>query len=83
MSEVQSVFQHVAHPWTRARLAGHAGAPPKVDDERVGWNGKLGLFITKSLVTLHGGQMWVESRVGAGTQFSFTLPLAATQPTQQ
>ena len=44
---------------------------------------QLGLFITKSLVTLHGGQIWVESRVGAGTQFSFTLPLAATQPAQQ
>ena len=43
---------------------------------------QLGLFITKSLVTLHGGQMWVESRLGAGTQFSFTLPLSATQPAQ-
>lgn len=53
MSEVQPIFQHVAHPWTRARLAGHAGAPPKVDDERVGWNGKLGLFITTIV-----GTMW-------------------------
>ncbi len=44
---------------------------------------QLGLFITKSLVTLHGGQMWVESQLGAGTQFSFTLPLAATQPAQR
>ena len=41
---------------------------------------QLGLFITKSLVTLHGGQMWVESRLGTGTQFSFTLPLATTPP---
>ncbi len=44
---------------------------------------QLGLFITKSLVTLHGGQMWVQSQLGAGTQFSFTLPLAAKQPAQQ
>lgn len=36
---------------------------------------QLGLFITKSLVTLHGGQMWVESHLGVGTQFSFTLPI--------
>jgi signal transduction histidine kinase len=36
---------------------------------------QLGLFITKSLVHLHGGKMWVESRVGVGTQFFFTLPM--------
>lgn len=36
---------------------------------------QLGLFITKSLVALHGGQMCVESRLGVGTQFYFTLPL--------
>ena len=41
---------------------------------------QLGLFITKSLVTLHGGQMWVESQLGVGTQFYFTLPLDITQP---
>lgn len=44
---------------------------------------QLGLFITKSLVTLHGGQMWVQSRLGTGTQFTFTLPLAVTHPAQQ
>ncbi|MCW5797869.1 MAG: GAF domain-containing protein [Nitrospira sp.] len=43
---------------------------------------QLGLFITKSLVTLHGGQMRVESRLGSGTQFSFTLPLAGTPSAQ-
>lgn len=36
---------------------------------------QLGLFITKSLVTLHGGEMWVESQLGTGTQFFFTLPI--------
>jgi two-component system sensor histidine kinase/response regulator len=36
---------------------------------------QLGLFITKSLVALHGGQMCVDSRLGVGTQFYFTLPL--------
>jgi signal transduction histidine kinase len=44
---------------------------------------QLGLFITKSLVALHGGQMWVESQLGAGTQFSFTLPLPTTPPSQR
>ena len=37
-----------------------------------------GLFITNSLVHLHGGKMWVESRLGVGTQFFFTLPMEPT-----
>jgi len=35
----------------------------------------LGLFIVKSLVELHKGKIWVESEVGAGTEFNFSLPL--------
>ena len=35
----------------------------------------LGLFITRSLVEAHGGQIWVESEVGHGTTFYFTLPI--------
>ena len=36
----------------------------------------LGVPLSKRLVELHGGQMWLESHVGLGSTFYFTLPLA-------
>jgi signal transduction histidine kinase len=35
----------------------------------------LGLTITKHLVELHGGRIWLDSEPGAGSRFYFTLPL--------
>ena len=35
----------------------------------------LGLAIAKHLVEVHGGRLWVESEIGQGSQFHFSVPL--------
>ncbi len=41
----------------------------------------LGLSIAKQLIEAHGGHIDVESELGVGTTFSFTLPISSPQPT--
>ena len=53
MARAAAVFEHIPHPRTRARMAGTAPPPPRIDDERVGFNGKLGLLVTTIV-----GTMW-------------------------
>lgn len=37
----------------------------------------LGLAVTKDIVELHGGKIWVEEASGKGAKFSFTLPVGS------
>ncbi len=39
----------------------------------------LGLAITRNLIELHGGRIWVESKLGKGSVFTFTLPIDEQQ----
>ncbi len=47
------------------------------DTRTIGGTG-IGLFLVKHLVEIHGGKMWIDSEVGKGSTFHFSLP--TTQP---
>ncbi len=50
------------------------------DTREIGGTG-IGLFLVKNLVEIHHGKIWIESEVGKGTTFFFTLP--TTQPEEE
>ncbi|WP_437279372.1 GAF domain-containing sensor histidine kinase [Sorangium sp. So ce375] len=78
-----------AEPWGReVRLSVRDTGPGIPEDQRARiferyWQAKetahkgtgLGLSIAKALVEVHGGRIWVESKVGEGSTFFFTLPM--------
>jgi signal transduction histidine kinase len=39
------------------------------------------LFIAREIVRAHGGEIWAESKLGTGSVFRFSLPLAQASET--
>jgi hypothetical protein len=52
------IYEHIPHPCTILHLTGRAPKPPKVNDGRVGINGRIGLAITTLVGTMICGYVF-------------------------
>jgi hypothetical protein len=53
-----NIYEYVQHPCTTLHLSGRAPRPPKVNDGRVGLNGRIGLLITTLVGTMVCGYVF-------------------------
>jgi hypothetical protein len=53
-----NIYEYVQHPCTTLHLTGRAPRPPKVNDGRVGLNGRIGLLITTLVGTMVAGYVF-------------------------
>jgi signal transduction histidine kinase len=60
--------EHLPRLFERYYRGAHAGG--------LGLGLGLGLYISRLIIEAHGGRIWCESRIGEGSTFSFTLPIA-------
>jgi hypothetical protein len=52
------IYEYIQHPCTTLHLTGRAPRPPKVNDGRVGLNGRIGLLITTLVGTMVAGYIF-------------------------
>ncbi len=71
---IEPEFQHQL--FQEFRRAEDGGAPEKKGTG-------LGLAISKKLVTLMGGDIWVDSAPGSGSRFAFVIPLHTTEEDEE
>jgi hypothetical protein len=53
-----ALYEHCMHPWTEIKMSQHRPRAPKVNDGRVGFNGKIGLAITTLVGTMICGYVF-------------------------
>ena len=66
------IYEHIQHPCTTLHLTGRAPKPPKVNDGRVGLNGRIGLLITTLVGTMVAGYVFAIIALAAAGRASDT-----------
>jgi signal transduction histidine kinase len=66
-------------PSDQEKIFGEFQQADNAATKRKGGTG-LGLSIAKRIIEMHGGRIWVESEIGQGSTFAFTIPVQVNRP---